>query len=122
MGDEKKVPTAQRVYCSQSFQWYFFGRKLQEHATNPCPRRALQLVVEHTMPEYAALVGRRYSVADVLKSNKNVVDLALMEMQWRYAEFLGQLRHPAGLHEWPPRDAGGVAAVTPAGTARSSRE
>ena len=121
LGYAKKVPTAQRIYCSQSFQWHLFGRRLQEMATNPCPRRALQVLVDHTMPEYANLVGRRYSVFDVLKANHNVVDLAFMELQWRYAGLLGRVRHPAGLHEWPPRDASGDAAVSAASTSRGSR-
>ena len=73
------------------------------------------------MPEYANLMGRRYAVFDVLKATQNAVDLAFMEMQWRYAEFFGRLRHPTGLHEWPPRDARGSESVSTAGAARSSR-
>ena len=120
-GDNKAVPLTQRVYCSNNFQWHLFGRRLQEHSKNPCPRRALQLLVDHSMPEYSALMGRRYAVLDVLKANHNVVDLAFMEMQWRYAEFFGRDAHPMGLHEWPPRDARGSECVSTAGAARSSR-
>ena len=120
IGDRRAAPGA-RIYCSRAFAWHLFGRRQQSDVPNPCPRNALRLLVDHSMPEYMSLVGRRYAVFDVLQDNHNVIDRAFMEMQWRYAELLGPVRHPQGLHHWPPHPAGAPGrGGAPAGSSSSA--
>eukprot|EP00969_Alexandrium_andersonii_P186953 8260867-Alexandrium_andersonii.AAC.1 len=58
-------------------------------------------------------------MTDVLQTHRVVLDIAWMEMLWRYGTLLGERYHPAGLRSWPPprEDPAPAAAAAPAASA-----
>ena len=100
----KKPRAEHRVWASEEFRWFMYGKRLPCKIRDPCPKKYFRAALDRVAPLWSELLGDRYNWASVLEARKNVLDLAFVEIVWRYSHAVGREVFPEGLHCWPEPD------------------
>ena len=106
----KPPPKHNRVWASDGFMNVLFKGKHQIDCHDPSALVRLKDLLLWVTPGYTDLLGKYYHFVDVVQNRRGVLDLAFMEVVWRYSHAVGEQYYAAGLFEWP--DAGIIGETT----------
>ena len=90
--------------CSEAFEWLICKAKRLYQTKHGVTRvgGVLQEILEHTLPYYEHVCGKRWSVGTLLQEAEYNVDFAYLPGVWRYSHALGGTAFPCGVRQWPP--------------------
>ena len=71
---------------------------------DPNPVEAFRRLVNRIFPHYNRLLGVQGTMEDVLVENHRFLDIAFLDMLWRYSHVLGPKHYPDGMFAWPPAE------------------
>ena len=93
--------------CSREFEWVLFGKAWAAENSTACGNaldaaRALEKLLDSVCPKGSLPFRRCFALNYVLEACDCVADQAFVYAIVLLSKWLGPVRFPQGVHDWPP--------------------